>query len=513
MSRAVKVAAIIWSLTALASRLLGLVRESVIGRTLGDSSQADAYWASFVIPDFLNYLLASGLLSIVFIPLFQKHLTEGLSSDDGESEAWRSFSALFTVVGAVIISATVALWFATPAIVSVAFDKLAAEDQALVVVLTRIVLPAQIFHVLGGLLSATLQARDKHLLPALAPIIYVGAVIIGGAVFQSAMGFAWGVLIGAVLGPFGLVFVGAIRSGMRLRPRLRHPDVRTWLVRSLPVMLGASVVVVDDWIVKHYAAGMGEGSIARLQYGRTLMKVPMGIFGMAAGLAAFPSLSRLFTQGKRAEARAMLTQSLRAMWVLAFATQAALTVAGTEIATVIWGTARFTVAEHAQIGLYTAVFCLGLWAWSGALLFARGFYAQGRTWPPTIIGTLTTLGCLPIYSALGDAYGGVGLAFASSIAISVYVIALSTWAMVSMGPGDGFASALFRLIGACAIGIAAGWGLDQVLPAWPPLLRGALTGGLAATVCLGLSVAFKVPEAEMMIGKVMGKLRSRRAKS
>ena len=395
MSRAVGVAAIIWSVTALASRLLGLVRESVIGRTLGQSSQADAYWASFVIPDFLNYLLASGLLSIVFIPLFQKHLTAARKTGS-EDEAWRSFSALFTVVGGIIITATVGLWFATPAIVRSVFGELAPADQALVVVLTRIVLPAQIFHVLGGLMSATLQARDKHVLPAMAPIVYVSGIIVGGLVFQSAKGFAWGVLIGAALGPFGLVLVGTIRSGMRFRPRLRHPDVRTWLVRSLPVMLGASVIVVDDWIVKHYAAGMGEGSIARLQYGRTLMKVPMGIFGMAAGLAAFPSLSRLFTEGKHAEARAMLTQSLRAMWVLAFATQAALTVAGTEIATVIWGTTRFTHAQHVEIGLYTAVFCLGLWAWSGALLFARGFYAQGRTWPPTLIGTLAAAGVLTI---------------------------------------------------------------------------------------------------------------------
>ena len=79
-----------------------------------------------------------------------------------------------------------------------------------------------------------------------------------------------------------------------------------------------------------------------------------------------------------------------------------------------------------------------------------------------------------------------------------------------MGPGDGFASALLRLIVACGIGIAAGWGLDLVLPAWPPLLRGGITGGVAAIVCLGLSVAFRVPEAQMMIGKVVRKLRRRR---
>lgn len=501
MSRQVGIAAIIWSVTALASRLLGLVREAVIGRTLGNSVEADAYWASFVLPDFLNYLLASGLLTIVFIPLFQRHLTE-----DDEAGAWRSFSAVSTVVGLLVCAATAGLWIAAPSLVEWVAPGLDADGRALWVQLTRIVLPAQIFHVLGGLLSATLQARDKHLLPALAPIVYVGGIIVGGLVAQSAAGFAWGVLIGAALGPFGLVLIGALRSGMRYRPRLVHPDVRTWFVRSIPVMLGASIVMVDDWIIKHFASDMAEGAIARLQYGRTLMKVPMGIFGMAAGLAAFPTLARYISEGRSTAARNMLTQALRAMWVLSFATQAGLTVAGTEIATVIWGTDRFTPAQLAEIGHATSVFCLGLWAWSGGLLLARGFYAQGRTWPPTLVGTLSAVACLPVYAWLGKAYGEVGLAYASSIAISIYVTVLGAWAMRSLGEGDGFVSALLRLAAACGAGVAAGWGLDQVLPAWPALLRGGITGGTAAVVCLGLSVVLGVREAKMMIEKVRRKV-------
>jgi putative peptidoglycan lipid II flippase len=138
----------------------------------------------------------------------------------------------------------------------------------------------------------------------------------------------------------------------------------------------------------------------------------------------------------------------------------------------------------------------------GGLLLARGFYAQGRTWPPTLVGTLTALGCLPLYAWMSAQYGGAGLAYASSIAISIYVAILGAWAMRSLGDGDGFVSALLRLAVACVSGIAAGWGLDQVLPAWPALIRGGITGGVAATVCLGLSVLFRVLEATMMISKV-----------
>ena len=77
MQRRIGIAAGIWGASILLSRLVGLVREAVIGRTLGSSAAADAYWSAFVLPDFLNYLLAGGALSIVFIPIFQRHLAAG----------------------------------------------------------------------------------------------------------------------------------------------------------------------------------------------------------------------------------------------------------------------------------------------------------------------------------------------------------------------------------------------------------------------------------------------------
>src|SRR5512137_1582664 len=85
--RAVGVASGIWAASIFLSRIMGLVREQIIGRTLGASREADLYFASFTLPDFLNYLLAAGALSIVFIPLFLEYLQRG----DSE-RAWRAFS-------------------------------------------------------------------------------------------------------------------------------------------------------------------------------------------------------------------------------------------------------------------------------------------------------------------------------------------------------------------------------------------------------------------------------------
>ena len=87
--RTIGIASVIYGVAILLSRLIGLVRESVIGRVLGVGSEADVYWTAFIIPDFLNYLLAGGILSIAFIPLFQKRF------EVSEASANELFSTLF----------------------------------------------------------------------------------------------------------------------------------------------------------------------------------------------------------------------------------------------------------------------------------------------------------------------------------------------------------------------------------------------------------------------------------
>src|SRR6516162_6607543 len=88
-ARAIGIASAIWAGSIFLSRIMGLVREQIIGRTLGASRQADLYFASFTLPDFLNYLLAAGALSIVFIPIFSEYLQRC-----GQKRGWYAFSTI-----------------------------------------------------------------------------------------------------------------------------------------------------------------------------------------------------------------------------------------------------------------------------------------------------------------------------------------------------------------------------------------------------------------------------------
>jgi putative peptidoglycan lipid II flippase len=513
MSKRIGIAAVIWGVSVLLSRVIGVVRESVIGRVLGGGGEADVYWTAFVLPDFLNYLLAGGALSIVFIPMFAGYLSRG-----DEAGGWRVFSTIANFVLVVLGLATAVVWYLTPELVPALAPGFSPEQLEHLTRLTRIILPAQLFHLVGGLLSASLQARDKHTLPALATLGYTGTIVVMGLALGPTWGadaFAWGVLVGSAIGPFGLPLIGCIREGLGegsfgWRPHLdlKNPDFKRYLWLSLPIMLAFSIMVVDDWLLKRYGSLAGEGTVSRLQYAKTLMKVPMGVFGLATGAAAYPTLSRLAAEGKTVEAYDTLVRACRMMLVLAFASQAAFTVAGADVAEVIWGTERFTAEQLNEIGLYTGLFCLALGAWSANTLVARGYYAQQLTWMPSLIGSVMVVAFWPVYRLAGQQLGGMGLALASSAAVSTYVVVLSAVLRRKMaGPtSPALWTLVVRMLPAVGAGVGAGRALDAAIDL-PALVQGALTGGLALCVTLLTARLLGVPEVAEVVALVLGKLR------
>ncbi len=88
--------------TFLVSRLLGLLRDVVIGAQFGTSGDYDAYVAAFRIPDIIYTLIAGGILMSAFLPTFTDYLAQ-----EDRSGAWRLASAVINLV--VVVLAAIAL--------------------------------------------------------------------------------------------------------------------------------------------------------------------------------------------------------------------------------------------------------------------------------------------------------------------------------------------------------------------------------------------------------------------
>lgn len=509
MNRRIAIASLTWTLALVASRVIGLVRERVLASTLGVDGTADVYAAAFRIPDLAGFLLASGALSVVFVPIFSAHLAKG-----DEAQAWRTFS---TIANAMLLAATVlfgAVFVAMPQLAGILAPGFDAEQTALLVRLSRIILPGQVCFLLAPLLQASLISKDRHALPAVAPLVYTAFVIAGGVLGGTAEGFAWGVLAGAIAGPLGLQLFACMREGLRWRPvlDLRDPDLWTFGKRFLPIALGASIVAWDDALLTRFGADLGTGAVAMLNYAKTLMKVPMGIFGVAMGIAAYPTLTRLCLAGRTDEAYRVIVQSVRLVLFLALGSEVVLTAAGGHAAAMVLGTRRILPEQVDEIGIYTGLFSIGLGAWSAHLVLARGFYARGITWLPTWLGTGTLVLALPLYGQLSAAFGARGLAVASSLAIVAYAMLLSKVLAAQIGVGEGYASFLARVVPATLLGIVCGSAARLALGPGGHDLAGAaarvaLSGTVGGLVYLGVAWGLRVGEARSLLEAVARRLR------
>ena len=295
--------------------------------------------------------------------------------------------------------------------------------------LTRIVLPAQIFFYLGGLLMAIQYARKQFLLPALSPLIYNAAIIAGGLLGGRRYGmdgFAWGVVGGAFLGNFALQLYGARRGTFSYRPRfdLADPTLKEFIRLSIPIMLGFSLVVVDEWTLRVFGSFLLVGAITWLNNARRLMMVPVGILGHASGVASYPFLAELAARGKRQEMWDALSLTLRWVFLVSAAVAAIAFVLSREAILLVYQRGAFRIDDTLLTASALSAFAVGIPFWCSQAIVARGFFAMRDTWTPTLVGTAAWIVALPVYYFLQQSHGVFGLALASTTGILLYAGAL-----------------------------------------------------------------------------------------
>ncbi len=412
----------------LLSRILGLVRQIVFAWILGAGATGDEYFVAFIIPDFLNYLLAGAYMAITLIPILTRRFAKG---DD--EDAWRAFWAItrplaIGVTGVVII----AMPLVEPILRAIEPGFTDAQ-VATAARLTRIVLPAQIFFILGQLLTAVQFSRERFVIPTIGPIVYNLAIIAGGLIGglgrdnPSADGFAWGALAGAFAGIFALQVWGAWRAGLRLPSggTRRHPAVRRYFALAIPLMLGQSLVVLDEQLGRTFGSLVSDGGVSWLTFGRQTMLVPVGVIAQAAGVATYPFLARLVAEGRHREMAAAVGRAIRYILVASLAAAAVLMALSMPVIRALYERGSFDAADTAATAGTVIFFAIGIPMWGAQQIYARGFYAREEMWAPVIVGTAATAVAFPVYWILQDQMGVDGLALASTIAIAVYTIALA----------------------------------------------------------------------------------------
>ncbi len=470
----------------LLSRLLGYARDLLLAHLEGAGANTDAYFMAFLLPDLLNYLLAGGALAIAFIPLYTR-----IRESRGDEAAGRLFATVLGTSGVVVTLATAVLFVFAEDLVASQLTHFDAATRELTVRLTRIVLPAQIFFVTGGVLRAVLMAHGRFREQAAAPLLYNGSIVIGGWLAGGVEGFAWGVLAGAVLGNWAVPLLGMLRvRPVRLRLAFWDADLGRYLWIAAPLMLGASLTTVDEWYEKYLGAALATGSVAYLGFARKLFMVPVGVIGQALGAAALPILSGLWSSRRVDELDETLERILRVALGLGVLAGAALFVLAPPLVSLLYEHGRFDAGDSRTVARLLAVMSLATPAWAVQQVAVRAFYAREDTWRPMILGTVVALAVIPLYLALREARGVEGLALAGVLAMSVNAGATLVWARLRHG-SPGFVPLAVATARSLGMAVPAAFAAQLVLQGGDGLLAAAADlalGGAAFGIVAGANL-------------------------
>lgn len=515
----------------MASRVLALVRDMIVSYYFGAGPVTDAYNAAFRLPDLFYYLIAGGALSSAFIPVFTEYLTK-----DDEDNAWRVFSVFGTVMAlALIVIIIIGEIFAPQLVSRFIAPGFGTEKLELTVSLTRIVLPAQLFFFLGGLMMATQYARQHFLMPALGPLVYNFGIIIGGiiggAMFGPVLGIyglAWGVLVGAFLGNVVMQIQAMRRVGVRYTWSLewRHEGVIRVAKLMLPVLLGLSLPQLCVILTTPFASVYGDGPVTWLTNANKVMQLPLGIFAQGLSVAIFPTLSALAAQQDWDNFRRQFSLGLRSILFLTVPSAVLIAVLAVPITAILFQRGKWTWTDTEATAVATIYYCLAIFAVSGQQIVNRAFYSMQNTVTPMVVGTAATIGFLILNFVLGRAMQTNGLALSYSIAMIGYLAVLMVLfnkRLKGIEGGEIVSSVVRVLLASLVMGgvvwLVKGW-LDGVLNAYGPhgmstpkvALQLALCGGVGGVVYLAVVKVLRVPEAEFVLSTVLRRFRRRSSK-
>ncbi len=457
------------------SRVTGFVREILTATFLGAGAVSDAFFIAFQLPNLFRSLFAEGAFSAGFVPIFAQRLEK-----DGQAQAKQFADEAFAMLTSVLTVFTVLMILIMPWVLYVmapGFDKVAGQMER-TTELARIAFPYLLFVSLTMLQSGVLNAMHYYAVAAAAPvllnIVLIASLLIGvGAGGDRGVFLAWGVFAAGVV-QFLWLAAECRRIGMRfkwMRPRLT-PDVKLLMVRMLPVAFGAGIYQINLVVNKTIASLVGPGAVSWINYADRVNLLPVGIFGVAIGIALLPLLTRHIQAGNEAAAIANQNRAVEVSLLLTLPAAAGIAVLAEPITSVLFEHGAFTPHDRVAVATALLAFSFGLPAYVLNKALTPSFFGRHDTKTPVKASACALLLNIALNLAFMQTLGHVGIALGTSISAWLNAIILSVilYRRGHLVPDARLKRRLPRMIGATALMTAALWaGLVLVLQQFGPL--------------------------------------------
>ena len=401
---------------SLLSKILGVVRDAVLANRFGatDSNALDAYFAAIKAPNMLFYII-SGAVAAVVVPVFVEYVTKG-----EKKEAWSIFNKLFNGVTLVFVAIALLGMLFAPYVVKICTPGLPPETAALAASLARIMFPLLLFAGWASIFTGLLNANQVFGIPAFSTAVNNMVIIAGALLFSSQFGVV-SVAFATVLAIAAMALIqmpSLYMAGYRYKPAwdFSHPGVRQVIILIMPATLGLTVYQAYSFIETFLASFMSLGTITVLNFANKLVQFPLGVFVVALGIAAFPTISGMAAAGERADYDATVNRLLRITLLGMLPASVGLMVLSRPIVNLFYLGGKFTPHDAEMTTMALLFYSIGLTGQALNIIFTKAFYAIQDTRTPVIITLATVFVSLGLSLCLIRYMDFSGLALANSMA-------------------------------------------------------------------------------------------------
>lgn len=405
------------------SRILGLVREMIIGSVFGASGMTDAYVSATKIPNFFTTLFGEGSLGTVFIPIYNRGLEE-----KGKEKTDEFVFSLLNLIIAFTSTMSVIMILFSRQILKVTTGFADPERFEAANGLLKIVAFYFLFIALSGVVSSLLNNYKKFAVAASMGIVFNLVIIVGTLLLKNKMGI-YGLGVAYLLsGVFQLLMMlpqfFQIMKTYKFVFNLKDPYVKEMFVLMVPTLIGIFGYQINEIVDNRFATMLPAGTASALNYASRLYLLPIGVFAISLSVVIFPTLSRAVVKNKRKKVRKVVQEGLAMLAFLIVPSSVILFGYAREIVTLVYKRGHFSNKAVTLTSETLQFYALGLLFFSTIHLLTRSHYVYKDRKLPVISSFIGIFTNILLDFLLYKQYRHVGLTFATSFAAMINFLIL-----------------------------------------------------------------------------------------
>lgn len=481
-SKFVKLVGTITVLNLLA-KFFAFAREITIGYIYGTTYEADSIIAAFTIPNFL-YVVIGGSINTAFISLYSKM----------PPQKQRTFAQTVYTIMLIISTVITILFLLFPAFwMNLFFSGMSPEALALTTKLFVVTAPATLFLIVSMLMSGIHNVHGHYRLATIATVVFNLAYVLIGLVLTPVLS-VYSYALGATFGSFAILWLlGGYIKKLDLAPlklkMTKMPEMKSLFYLVLPLMLGGATMHFYLIIQRIFAAGIGDGAIAAVNYASKITQLPRGVLMASVTTIIYPMLAKAAGKKEFAKITQAYQQGFRLLIILLVPASMFAMMYAKEIVILIFQYGNFKEEATNYTYPLLQIFALSIFSLSLNTYITRFYYALENTLLPNILNIISVFGVnIIVILYLIEDMGAIAIAYGTVISAFFNMILLIVFAKWKFNLSVAEKGKLFKLMVFTVLAIAVIYGMTFITI--PGILFGLIVGLIATFALIFLGWKF-----------------------